>query len=51
MNTFNSELFNDIFKIFNIDCNNEEDLFNITLDMDNLKDPQIINKLIPPNPL
>ena len=46
MTTFNSELFNDIFKIFNIDCNNEEDLLNITLDMDILKDYKIIDKLI-----
>ena len=39
------EVFKDIFNVFNIPCNNEPDLLNITLDFDTLKDPNIITKL------
>jgi hypothetical protein len=39
------DVFKDIFNVFNIHCENESDLFNITLDFDTLKDPNIITKL------
>ena len=39
------DIFTDIFNVFNIPCDNEQDLLNITLDFDTLKDPNIINKL------
>ena len=31
------KFYKDIFNVFNIECNTEEDLFNITLDMDTLE--------------
>ena len=37
--------YKDIFNVFNIECNTEEDLFNITLDMDTLRSLDIIEKL------
>jgi hypothetical protein len=40
-----NDLYNDIFNIFNIECNSQEDLFNIILDMDILKNPDTIEKL------
>ena len=40
-----NDLYNDIFNIFNIECNTEDDLLNITLDMDILKNPDNIDKL------
>ena len=40
-----NDLYNDIFNIFNIECNNEDELFNITLDMDILKNQDTIDKL------
>jgi hypothetical protein len=44
MNDFN--IFSEIFKILNIEYNDIDDLFNVTIDMDTLKDPQIIEQLI-----
>ena len=38
-------IFKEIFKIFDIECNNEEQLLNITLDFDILKNPDTITKL------
>ena len=39
------DILKDIFNVFNIPCNNEPDLLNITLDFDTLKDSNIITKL------
>jgi len=38
-------IFKEIFKIFDIECHNEEQLLNITLDFDILKNPDTISKL------
>jgi len=40
-----TDLYNDIFNVFNIKCNTEDDLLNITLDMDILKNQNTIDKL------
>jgi hypothetical protein len=45
MEKSNDYIFKDIFEIFDIDCNNENDLLNITLDFDCLKNQDTINKL------
>jgi hypothetical protein len=39
------KFYKDIFNVFNIECNTEEDLFNITLDMDTLRSLDIIEKI------
>ena len=47
MEKSNDYIFKDIFEIFDIDCNNENDLLNITLDFDCLKNQDtIINYII-----
>jgi len=44
-NNFNSNIYKDIFNIFNIECNSEQDLLEITLDLDTLKNNNIIEQL------
>ncbi len=45
METQQEYIFKEIFNIFDIECNNEQQLLNITLDFDNLKNIENISKL------
>ena len=39
-------LIKEMLMIYNIDCETEEDLFNVSLDLETLKDPEKIVKLV-----